>query len=383
MTNQSGLKDQVWFFVLEEIQSAKFLLDMKTRDDFFKEKATLHDPSPNTTTAPSQDASLRVKSTRAPGKKLPRVALQPIIQVNPSSVDLMTGEVVHELPEAEQIKLTSAFGETQSFSKEYVLGWINAEVSNGKTLNEIYLQHLNSDGQELNFPLNDNVWITQLLRGPAKVEFIQLWEEEKKLEQSRQAEVTKLKKVPGFLLMAKIFIYDLHKFGSIKICQERLEGTLNEFFLGPPYFTEATVTAILDLPFHNKTVGVTLEYMKTKKGSVDGDGELYASHDLAPLFEKAFQISWQSIKAEPQIAKEAKKLKPAKQKAVGKASLSSENIRPESTITSTIKGTIKKFKKGRGKLDTPKEGSSPAVANMTSQMENLEIEDPEEDDHSN
>ncbi|KAJ6257708.1 hypothetical protein Dda_7496 [Drechslerella dactyloides] len=314
--------------------------------DIIIRKAT--DPSPNTTKAASHETSVRVKSVRLSGRKLPEITLQPPIDMNPMSVDLVTGEPVNELAEAEQIRLRLVSGELYSFSREYVLGWINAEISNGKSLTDITLHHTDVDGQELNFHLSESVWVTQLLRGASREQFLVIWETHQKLDRLREERLRELMKKPGFQDTVKVFIYGLHKFGSNKPSQMRLEGTLNEFCLGRPYFDEDTVKEILDLPYHSRTVGKELQIIKAKKADEAVDHEICASHDLAPLFEKAFGLSWQMIKSEAAIAKTAKKTKlPPTQ---------IENARPGVGFAATVKGTLSKVGKRRARAPLDNDG---------------------------
>lgn len=103
---------------------------------------------------------------------------------------------------------------------------------------------------------------------------------------------------PSYSTNAKVFIQDLKRFGSQPDGQTRLLLANHRFFLGEPYFASATVTKILNLPLHPSTVGAHLDGLMDKKAERGQAEELCASHDLAPIFLRAFGLGWETFKNE-------------------------------------------------------------------------------------
>jgi hypothetical protein len=95
-----------------------------------------------------------------------------------------------------------------------------------------------------------------------------------------------------------VFLYDLRHFRTDEQSQERLDGITDPGYLGLPYFTpeESSDLRKIIMPDGNtlessieKTLHVKLE-RRIKKRVESDDFRVCAAHDLAPIFERAFQI---------------------------------------------------------------------------------------------
>jgi hypothetical protein len=95
-----------------------------------------------------------------------------------------------------------------------------------------------------------------------------------------------------------VFVYDLRNFRERADCQSRLDSIVDASYLGTPYFKQEEV----DLLKATKVNGeMTLEAVirntlderlerRIKTRVESGDYRVCAAHDLAPIFETAFNI---------------------------------------------------------------------------------------------
>lgn len=174
-----------------------------------------------------------------------------------------------------------------------------AEVEKGTPLHEITVTSITPKGRPANIKLDHDVWTRSLLRSTEKARFREIW------SQFSEATITRTDALeslcldyPTFYENAKIFIQDLKRFGSRHDAQARLLSTKHKFFLGEPYFSAEAVEKILALPLHPSTLRASLKELMDKKAERGQWDELCASHDLAPLFLRAFGLSWDAIKNE-------------------------------------------------------------------------------------
>ena len=96
-----------------------------------------------------------------------------------------------------------------------------------------------------------------------------------------------------------VFIYDLRNFREIPTAQARLDRVVDASYIGMPYFTSDEVAILKntvvegDRPLEvviKETLSGRLE-RRIKKRVGSGDYRVCAAHDLAPIFEKAFDIN--------------------------------------------------------------------------------------------
>ncbi len=155
-----------------------------------------------------------------------------------------------------------------------------------------------------------------MIRGQWKQDFAPLWEQHVVATQDRHSTVARLRETdPNFTQACINFIHDLRTFGGDKGSRARLEGTGHEFYLGRPYFDNATVNAIMSL----KTTGGLVEQQLRALAKKRVGGEICASHDLSPFFESVLGLSWdkerskalstQHTMAQAEISSEGSKLK--------------------------------------------------------------------------
>lgn len=164
--------------------------------------------------------------------------------------------------------------------------------------------------------LTKDVWIKSLLRGAWKEEFQAIWSIETEIQIERSDALQELKDTfPSFENNACVFLQDLKQFGRSSDARDRLLASNHEFFLGAPYFSSETVTAILKLPFGHNTFHANLKDLIAKKQERGQSDEICASHDLAPLVEKAFGIRWSSVRKMKELKLQPANAKPSKQRA--------------------------------------------------------------------
>ena len=127
-----------------------------------------------------------------------------------------------------------------------------------------------------------------MIRGPWKSDFASLWEKHVVATHERHSTIAHLRETkPNFTQGCVNFIHDLRTFSGEKGSRARLEATGHEFYLGNPYFDDATVSVILGMMTFNGSVEQQLQALAAKGSAA----ELYATHDLSPFFESVLGIS--------------------------------------------------------------------------------------------
>ena len=104
-----------------------------------------------------------------------------------------------------------------------------------------------------------------------------------------------------------VFMYDLRHFAYDKNCEDRLNIIWDPCYLGKPYFngeeTEGLKKMIITTNKCLKTlISDTIETKlnrRARKREDSGDHRVRSAHDLAPLFEKAFDIRPKDLDKEP------------------------------------------------------------------------------------
>ena len=85
---------------------------------------------------------------------------------------------------------------------------------------------------------------------------------------------------PYVLNNAKLFIQDFHNFLQPPT-RRRLQMSVNPYFIGKPYFSEAVSQAILAIAFESDTLKGKIEKLQE---------ENYSSYCLAPILLRAFGL---------------------------------------------------------------------------------------------
>lgn len=107
-----------------------------------------------------------------------------------------------------------------------------------------------------------------------------------------------LKNRPSLWYKVHVFVYDLRNFREIPESQVRLDRIAEASYIGMPCFesdeAEILKAAVVDgeetlESVIQKTLNERLE-RRIKKRVESGDHRVCAAHDLAPIFEKAFDI---------------------------------------------------------------------------------------------
>ena len=100
------------------------------------------------------------------------------------------------------------------------------------------------------------------------------------------------------IVQVHVFVYDLRNFPEVPDAQARLDRTVDASYIGLPYFQPDKVQTLKssivegDQTLENiieETLSERLE-RKINKRVESGDFRVCAAHDLAPIFEKAFDI---------------------------------------------------------------------------------------------
>jgi len=102
-----------------------------------------------------------------------------------------------------------------------------------------------------------------------------------------------------------VFVHDLRRFKDNETSRTRLDSIADPSYIGAPYFTaEEAATLKATVVDGEKTLARVLEETldrkletRMKKRVESGDFRVCAAHDLAPVFEKTFNIN------EKQLAK--------------------------------------------------------------------------------
>ena len=189
-------------------------------------------------------------------------------------LDPVNLEPIADLPEHEKVIILPDEGEAQAVSKVYLLckccvllqlyyrglttyaGWINSQLQDRRLLTDISVQILGEDGVFSLIPLTRGVWERSLIRSQWKQDFAPLWEKHVVTTHDRQSTIAQLRETnPNFTQSCINFIHDLRTFGGNEGSRTRLEGTGHEFYLGGPYFDNATVNTIMNF----KTIGGSVE----------------------------------------------------------------------------------------------------------------------------
>ena len=94
-----------------------------------------------------------------------------------------------------------------------------------------------------------------------------------------------------------VFMYDLRHFREKVDSQARLDSVVDASYLGMPYFQDQEVdylkcTLIDEIPLQQIIQDVLDERLerRQKKRAESGDFRVCAAHDLAPIFEKVFDV---------------------------------------------------------------------------------------------
>jgi len=100
-----------------------------------------------------------------------------------------------------------------------------------------------------------------------------------------------------------VFIYDLRNFREVPKSKARLDRIMDASYLGMPYFKLDEVTTLKATVVDGEknletviqeTLNERLE-RRIKRGVESGDYRVCAAHDLAPIFEKAFDIKLKEL----------------------------------------------------------------------------------------
>ncbi|KAI0379525.1 hypothetical protein F5Y04DRAFT_282945 [Hypomontagnella monticulosa] len=250
------------------------------------------DPSPNSSRSASYHSSLAAKQKISARRRLlvPDLFVQPTVRHVSGSTDISTMEPIED--ESTMVTLLS---EGELYTKEYLLGWIDSQVSDSKCLTEIQVQQLNADGTIKHIQLTSMVWQKSLIRGQWKKIFGPIWDDYVRCLCEREVKLDRLSEsVPGFRQSCHNFIHDLRTYGSNKGSQSRLDETGHEFYMGPPYFDDDTRQKLLSLPAMK---AATLETLLKSIALKRKDTTICASHDLAPIFEAILGIKWDKYSA--------------------------------------------------------------------------------------
>lgn len=188
-----------------------------------------------------------------------------------------------------------------------------AEVDRGTPLHSIVVTSLTPNGRPVNVKLDKAIGMKTLLRNTSEDRFREIWNQ---LSEETVVRTDALETLygdyPFFRTNSRIFIQDLKRFGSKNDSQSRLLSTNHRFFLGEPYFSSEVVDLILALPLQPGTLTNHLDNLMDRKAERGQSEELCASHDLAPIFLRAFGLSWDVIKDERLELSSTKRVKRSK-----------------------------------------------------------------------
>ncbi|KAH7305620.1 hypothetical protein BKA65DRAFT_601946 [Rhexocercosporidium sp. MPI-PUGE-AT-0058] len=257
------------------------------------------DPSPNTSKATSHHHSLTERRKQSGRRTVSDIFVRPPLSQVTASLDALSLGPVSKLEAENKVTIDLGNGKSETFSKEYLLGWITAEVMTaGKDVSSISVTTVTKNGRPVHISLSHDVWTTSLLRGPWKEDFQNIWNISQGAAYQRNKALGTLRDIPNFEQFSKLFIRDLRCFGRDPRAQKRLNDTNHSFFLGQKYFAPDTVTKILALPMGDVTVKDKLEQLAQRKITREQQNEICAAHDLSPLFEAALGLDWDSVKLE-------------------------------------------------------------------------------------
>lgn len=166
-----------------------------------------------------------------------------------------------------------------------------AEIENGKALDEIVVKTITAKGTPVDITFEQDT----LLESPIKQELLEAQATYRENAARRADALDALyHDYPEFENNAKLFIQDLKRVGAD--ARKRLQSTNHRFLLGYPYFPREAVQKILALPIRASTVQAHLNDLFEKAELAQEDICTY--HDLAPIFLRAFDMEWDSIRNE-------------------------------------------------------------------------------------
>ncbi|KAL8884408.1 MAG: hypothetical protein Q9215_007536 [Flavoplaca cf. flavocitrina] len=303
------------------------------------------DESPNISRAVSHATTLNLRRQVSGQVQIPEVIVRPPRRNTSSSLDIISQEPVRSLAVEDQVILDLGKGKQETYSKEYLLGWIGAEMRKGVRITDIVVESIDNQGKIRKVLLTSEIWITSLIRGPWKGSFVPLFQEGQAKIIEKNAALDNLKKDPRFELAAKLFIRDLKTFGSDPKAQDRLMRTGSKFYLGEPYFSKDGVEMIKKLPVGQNTLAEELDKLWDKKTKTGANDEICASHDLAPLYGAALGIDWKTLRSDTKALMDITNL-----------SLEGEK-KPQKSLKKSMSRVFNTMTRGK-KPDDPGEGKS-------------------------
>ncbi|PMD15319.1 hypothetical protein NA56DRAFT_733873 [Hyaloscypha hepaticicola] len=139
--------------------------------------------------------------------------------------------------------------------------------------------------------------------------------------------IADLKTTPALWYKIHVLMYDLRNFEAIPASRKRLESVIDPSYIGLPYFTEVESKILKGTLIDNSTPYdskkrvdnrnaadnlMTLECLietslndrlerRIKKRIKSGDYRVCAAHDLAPIFEKAFNVKPKELASDQQF----------------------------------------------------------------------------------
>ncbi|KEY66505.1 hypothetical protein S7711_10905 [Stachybotrys chartarum IBT 7711] len=234
--------------------------------------------SPNTSRAPSHAASLASRQQKSAPRGLlaKELFIQPRVRHLSGSTDMETFE---EITDKDNMVSIVKDGETFTFTRDYLKGWIESELANLKLPTDIVVQSLGFDGRTRSVQLTSE---DTSIRAQAKRE-----------EMIADIRLT----VPDFQKSCMDFVFDLRHYGQNDKSRKRLETTGDQYFIGQPYFDNETRNKILQLPIHIGTLEMALDNLLAKRSG----STICASHDLSPIFESVLGVNWDKNKKRASI----------------------------------------------------------------------------------
>jgi hypothetical protein len=146
-------------------------------------------------------------------------------------------------------------------------------------------------------------------------------------DHKNERKIADLKSTPTLWYKIHVLMYDLRNFEAILASRKRLESVLDSSYIGLPYFTEVESKILKGTLIDNSTPHeskrrvdnrnaadnhMTLECLiettlnerlerRIKKRIESGDYRVCAAHDLAPIFEKAFNVKPKELASDQQF----------------------------------------------------------------------------------
>ena len=111
----------------------------------------------------------------------------------------------------------------------------------------------------------------------------------------------------------RLFLFDLRHFREQSQSRERLEMVIDPSYIGAPYFDQAEVRRLKSMmpPGQESTLEQIFEATlaerldrRKKKRVASGDYRVCAAHDLAPIFEQAFQVKPRELQRDKQFVEQ-------------------------------------------------------------------------------